>query len=144
MSAVQERSGGVVEPRPIVPNVYPILHAPARDRAGEFPVERAAAAFRGFLESLGLDLGDPNLVGTEHRVARAYQEMLGGLRRAEPKLSTFPNAKKYAGMVSVTLSGARVRGVLLWNTWGQVDAARALIGGPGPFLAGDLIGRLPS
>jgi len=42
------------------------------------------------------------------------------------------------------LSGGRVRGVLLWNTWGQVDAARALIALPGPFSAADLVGRLPS
>ena len=41
------------------------------------------------------------------------------------------------------LSGGRVRGVLLWNTWGQVDAARALIAQPGPFGAADLLGRLP-
>ena len=40
------------------------------------------------------------------------------------------------------LSGGRVRGVLLWNTWGQVDAARALIAEPGPFKASDLKGRL--
>ncbi len=42
------------------------------------------------------------------------------------------------------LSGGRVRGVLLWNTWGQVDAARALIADPGPFRATDLVGRLAS
>lgn len=42
------------------------------------------------------------------------------------------------------LSGGRVRGVLLWNTWGQVDAARALIAEPGPFRAANLAGRLPS
>lgn len=41
------------------------------------------------------------------------------------------------------LAGGRVRGVLLWNTWGQVDAARALIGEPGPLRASDLKGRLP-
>lgn len=46
--------------------------------------------------------------------------------------------------VVYSLSGGRVRGVLLWNTWGQVDAARALIAEPGPFRAADLIGRLPS
>ncbi len=40
------------------------------------------------------------------------------------------------------LAGGRVRGVLLWNTWDQVDAARALIGEPGPFRAADLVGRL--
>jgi hypothetical protein len=42
------------------------------------------------------------------------------------------------------LSGARVRGVLLWNTWGQVDAARALIAQSGPFRTTDLVGRLRS
>ncbi|MGH8494590.1 MAG: NAD(P)/FAD-dependent oxidoreductase [Gammaproteobacteria bacterium] len=42
------------------------------------------------------------------------------------------------------LSGGRVRGVLLWNTWDQVDAARALIADPGPFRAADLVGRLPA
>jgi len=41
------------------------------------------------------------------------------------------------------LARGRVRGVLLWNTWGQVDAARALIEAPGPFRAADLFGRLP-
>ena len=42
------------------------------------------------------------------------------------------------------LSGGRVRGVLLWNTWGQVDAARALISEPGPFRPEQLRGRLPA
>jgi NADPH-dependent 2,4-dienoyl-CoA reductase/sulfur reductase-like enzyme len=42
------------------------------------------------------------------------------------------------------LAAGRVRGVLLWNTWGQVEAARKLIGEPGPFLAADLAGRLAS
>jgi 3-phenylpropionate/trans-cinnamate dioxygenase ferredoxin reductase component len=42
------------------------------------------------------------------------------------------------------LSSGRVHGVLLWNTWGQVDAARALIALPGPFGAKDLVGRLRS
>ena len=41
------------------------------------------------------------------------------------------------------LEAGRVRGVLLWNTWGQVDAARALIAEPGPFRPEDLRGRLP-
>jgi NADPH-dependent 2,4-dienoyl-CoA reductase/sulfur reductase-like enzyme len=42
------------------------------------------------------------------------------------------------------LRDGRVRGVLLWNTWEQVDAARALIAEPGPFRAADLKGRLPA
>ena len=42
------------------------------------------------------------------------------------------------------LRNGRVRGVLLWNTWDQVDAARSLIAAPGPFSAAELVGRLPS
>jgi len=42
------------------------------------------------------------------------------------------------------LQAGRVRGVLLWNTWGQVDHARALIAQPGPFRPADLKGRLPA
>jgi len=42
------------------------------------------------------------------------------------------------------LRDGRVRGVLLWNVWEQVDAARKLIAEPGPFRAEDLEGRLPA
>ncbi|UGB37797.1 NAD(P)/FAD-dependent oxidoreductase [Frateuria soli] len=41
------------------------------------------------------------------------------------------------------LDDGRVRGVLLWNVWGQVDAARALIAQAGPFDAVSLRGRIP-
>ena len=70
---------------------------------GDIRLARVAAAYRGFLESLGLDLTDPDLAGTDYRVARAYREMLGGLEpSAEPTLTTFPNTEGYAGIVSVT------------------------------------------
>ena len=42
------------------------------------------------------------------------------------------------------LRDARVRGVLLWNVWEQVDAARKLIAEPGPVRAESLKGRLPA
>lgn len=42
------------------------------------------------------------------------------------------------------LQNDRVRGVLLWNVWEQVDAARQLIAEPGPFNAKNLKGRLPA
>jgi 3-phenylpropionate/trans-cinnamate dioxygenase ferredoxin reductase subunit len=42
------------------------------------------------------------------------------------------------------LEAGRVRGVLLWNTWDQVDAARALVAEPGPFRPEQLKGRLPA
>jgi len=35
-----------------------------------------------------------------------------------------------------------VRGVLLWNVWDQLEAARRLIAEPGPFEREDLAGRL--
>ena len=41
------------------------------------------------------------------------------------------------------LKNDRVRGVLLWNVWEQVEPARQLIAEAGPFTAGNLNGRLP-
>lgn len=40
------------------------------------------------------------------------------------------------------LENGRVRGVVLWNVWDQVEAARKLIAEPGPFEAKDLQGRI--
>jgi NADPH-dependent 2,4-dienoyl-CoA reductase/sulfur reductase-like enzyme len=40
------------------------------------------------------------------------------------------------------LESRRVRGVLLWNTWGQVDAARALISESGPVDPNTLKGSI--
>ena len=42
------------------------------------------------------------------------------------------------------LQAGRVRGVILWNVWKQVDAARRLIAEAGPFQLADLKGRLPA
>ena len=39
---------------------------------------------------------------------------------------------------------SRVRGVLLWNVWEQVEAARKLIASAGPFNSENLKGRLPA
>ncbi len=40
------------------------------------------------------------------------------------------------------LADGRVRGVLLWNVWDQVEAARALMQEAGPFETQDLMGRI--
>ena len=40
------------------------------------------------------------------------------------------------------LRDGRVRGVLLWNVWDQVDAARRLIAEPGKVRPEDLKGRI--
>ncbi len=41
------------------------------------------------------------------------------------------------------LDKGRVRGVILWNVWGKVDAAREVIAKPGPFKPADLKGLIP-
>ena len=71
--------------------------------AGEHQLARSAAAFRAFLESLGVDPDDPILAGTDRRVARAYREILAGLGQdAEPALTVFPNTEGHSGLVQVT------------------------------------------
>jgi 3-phenylpropionate/trans-cinnamate dioxygenase ferredoxin reductase subunit len=42
------------------------------------------------------------------------------------------------------LNEGRVRGVLLWNTWGEVEAARTLIAEKGPLSAKNLKHRIPA
>jgi len=63
----------------------------------------------------------------------------------DPRLETVADWKEpFREGVVYYLKGGRVRGVLLWNTWGQVDHARALIAERGPFTPRDLKGRLPA
>lgn len=102
MAPVQQTSRATLGLHFSSPGVRP-HHSQADAEGGDLDLARVAAAFRGFMETLGLDLDDANLVGTDRRVARAFREMFGGLRPgAEPKLSTFPNTERYAGIVSVT------------------------------------------
>jgi NADPH-dependent 2,4-dienoyl-CoA reductase/sulfur reductase-like enzyme len=62
----------------------------------------------------------------------------------DARLETVADWKKpFSEGVVYYLRDGRVRGVLLWNVWDQVDAARKLIADPGPFRAEDLRGRLP-
>jgi 3-phenylpropionate/trans-cinnamate dioxygenase ferredoxin reductase component len=62
----------------------------------------------------------------------------------DPRLETVSDWKEpYREGVIYYLRDGRVRGVLLWNVWAQVDATRRLIAEPGPFSAEDLKGRLP-
>ncbi len=61
---------------------------------------RLAGHVRGLLEELGLDLADPNLQGTDVRVAKMYLEMFHGLLEgSEPNVTTFPNEEGYSAMV---------------------------------------------
>lgn len=62
----------------------------------------------------------------------------------DPRLEVIADWKEpFKEGVVYYLSQGRVRGVLLWNTWGQVDHARALIAEAGPFDPESLKGRLP-
>lgn len=63
----------------------------------------------------------------------------------DSRLETFSDWKRpnVEGVVYY-LQNSRVRGVLLWNVWDQVEAARQLIADPGPFTPKDLKGRLPA
>jgi 3-phenylpropionate/trans-cinnamate dioxygenase ferredoxin reductase subunit len=63
----------------------------------------------------------------------------------DARLETFADWKEpFREGVVYYLRDGRVRGVLLWNVWGQVEAARTLISQPGPFQPQDLKGRLGS
>jgi NADPH-dependent 2,4-dienoyl-CoA reductase/sulfur reductase-like enzyme len=62
----------------------------------------------------------------------------------DPRLETFEDWKEpFNKGVIYYLAEGKVRGVLLWNVWDSVPAARALIAEPGPFKATDLKNRLP-
>ena len=52
--------------------------------------------------------------------------------------------KKFRTGVIYYVTDRKVRGVLLWNVWGQVDAARQLIGESEPIRASNLTGRIPT
>lgn len=72
-------------------------------RPGHARLDEAAAGFRAAFESLGLDMDDPNLEGTERRVVRSYRELFAGLYAGRPPdLRTFPNPERYGQMVAVT------------------------------------------
>jgi len=63
--------------------------------------------------------------------------------RTDARLETVEDwAEPYKKGVIYYLQQNRVRGVLLWNVWDRVDAARALIAEPGPFAPADLKGKL--
>lgn len=63
-------------------------------------LRRIAGHVRAMLEELDLDLSDPNLLETDIRVAKMYQEMFHGLKEgSEPKVTVFPNDESYTGMV---------------------------------------------
>lgn len=62
----------------------------------------------------------------------------------DAQLETFSDWKEpFKKGVVYYLKNGRVRGVLLWNVWEQVPAARELIAEQGPLSVEELKGRLP-
>jgi NADPH-dependent 2,4-dienoyl-CoA reductase/sulfur reductase-like enzyme len=82
-----------------------------------------------------------------HHLPSFYSDMfeLGyeAVGELDSRLETFADWKHaYKEGVIYYLKDGHVRGVLLWNVWGQVDAARELIAEPGPYRAETLKNRL--
>jgi NADPH-dependent 2,4-dienoyl-CoA reductase/sulfur reductase-like enzyme len=84
-----------------------------------------------------------------HHLPFFYSDMfdLGyeAVGEVDSRLETFADWKRpnEEGVIYY-LQNDRVRGVLLWNVWEQVEAARQLIAEPGPLILEDLKGRLPA
>jgi len=62
----------------------------------------------------------------------------------DPRMTTFSDWKEpFRKGVIYYLKEGKIRGVLLWNTWDQVDAARKLIAEGGSYTNSELVGLLP-
>lgn len=91
-----------------------------------------------------------NMAGEEtpyHHLPYFYSDLfdLGyeAVGELNPKLETFADWQEpYRKGVIYYLEEGRVRGVILWNVWDQVETARKLIAEPGPFETKDLKGRI--
>ncbi|MFZ1979159.1 MAG: FAD/NAD(P)-binding oxidoreductase [Bacteroidota bacterium] len=82
-----------------------------------------------------------------HHLAFFYSDMFEigyeAVGELDSRLETFSDWKKpFEEGVIYYLKNDRVRGVLLWNVWNQVDAARELIAEPSPHKPSNLKGRL--
>jgi 3-phenylpropionate/trans-cinnamate dioxygenase ferredoxin reductase subunit len=91
-----------------------------------------------------------NMAGEEkpyHHLPFFYSDLfeLGyeAVGELDSRLETFSDwSETYRKGCVYYLRDGRVRGVLLWNVFGQVDAARRIIAEQGPFNAGNLKARI--
>ncbi len=96
-------------------------------------------------------LAGPNMAGERepyHHLPSFYSDLFEFSYEAvgdlDPRLEIVTDWTKQNRLgVIYYLRESRVRGVLLWNIWGAVDAARELIAEPGPLKIEDLKKRLP-
>jgi 3-phenylpropionate/trans-cinnamate dioxygenase ferredoxin reductase subunit len=150
MAGLQTADGIVVDEllRTSQPDIYAAgdvayFHNPALDR-------RLRVEHEDNANTMGR-LAGRNMAGTKepyHHLPFFYSDLfeLGyeAVGEVDSRLSILADWKEAhrEGVVYYQKEG-RVRGVLLWNVWGQVDAARELIAARQPFQAEDLKQRLP-
>ena len=130
------------------PDIY------AAGDVARFPVPALGTDLRVEHEDNALTRGraaGANMAGAQEEAADApffYSDLfdLGfeAVGILDGRLRTYADwAEPYRRGVVYYLDGGTVRGVLNWNVWGQVKAARALLGA-GPFAADDALkGRIP-
>jgi len=119
------------------------FHSPALDR-------RLRVEHEDNANTMGRQAGR-NMAGAAepyHHLPFFYSDLfeLGyeAVGEVDSRLSAMADWKEpYREGVIYYQKGGQVRGVLLWNVWGQVDAARELIAARQPFIAQDLKQRLP-
>jgi 3-phenylpropionate/trans-cinnamate dioxygenase ferredoxin reductase component len=129
------------------PNIWAagdVAHFPSRALGKRRRVEHEDAALSQGRAAGRAMAGEPT---TYDHLPMFYSDLfdLGyeAVGELDSRLETVSDWKeKYRQGVVYYLEGGRVRGALLWNTWGQVDAARALIGEAGPHSEKTLKGRI--
>ena len=89
--------------------------------------------------------GNPSLTISFPFSIPTFELRYQAVGEVDSQLETFADWKRpnEEGVVYYLKDG-RVRGVVLWNVWEQVEAARKLIAAPGPFNRENLKGRLPA
>lgn len=121
-----------------VANIYnPVLVARMRIEHEDNALSSGAAAGR-------------NMAGKAvpyNHISSFYSDMfeLGyeAVGELNPKIETFADwIDPFQKGVVYYLDQGKVRGVLLWNVWDQIDAARKIISEPGPFTGDNLSGRI--
>ena len=70
-------------------------------------------------------------------------EAVGEMDPRTEVVADWRGKEKFRTGVIYYVTDRKVRGVLLWNVWNQVDAARQLIGESEPMRAPDLVDRIP-
>ena len=132
-----------------VPGVY------AAGDVARFPSEAFGERIRVEHEDAALTMGrcaGRNMAGAAERYAHLpffYSDLFDmgyeAVGRLDPRLETVASWKTpFREGVIYYLDGDRVRGVLLWGIFGQVDAARALITGRSPTSRAALADAIPA